>query len=160
MSKQLTITKLNNEYKKQFGGQKKITLKTGDYLYVQTVFKKTSIQKLILDYQTILEEARTNLSDANVLKDLSFAYYMLLLRHFTNLDNIPIELAPMVAVCEKLIDLDILEDILASFPAEELVKINEQLRLVEENSRSIGEQWGEMMAAAAGNKTNRGNQNE
>lgn len=149
MSKQLSLASVNKQYIKEFSEQKKVTLKTGDYILIQTKFKVTSIQRLVLDYQDILEEIKKKKIDADSIKDVTFVYYMLLLKHFTNLDNIPANIGKMVAVCEKLIDLDILEEILENFPLDEMKKVDEMIKKISENSGVIGEQIGEIFAKMA-----------
>ncbi|MCM3273900.1 hypothetical protein [Paenibacillus elgii] len=150
--KQLTLTSINKAHSKEFNSQKKVVLKTGDYIMVQEKFKTTSIQKLLLDYQDILEQLSQKEVSMEVIKDMTFVYYMLLLRHFTNLNNIPNEIDKMVIVCEKLIDLNLLEEILSAFDKEELRKVDEMIKQVSENSKFLGEQIGDIFAKAALNE--------
>ncbi|GMX64383.1 hypothetical protein Elgi_36520 [Paenibacillus elgii] len=149
---QLTVTSINKAHSKEFNSQKKVTLKTGDFIMIQQKFKKTSIQRMLIDYQGILEQLRQKEVSMEVVKDMTFVYYMLLLRHFTNLNNIPNEIDKMVIVCEKLNDLDLLEEILSSFDKEEMKKVDEMIKQVSENSKFLGEQIGDIFAKAALNE--------
>ncbi|TVY09971.1 hypothetical protein [Paenibacillus cremeus] len=149
MSKQLTLSSINKAHAKEFNEQKRVTLKTGDYIDLQVRFKKTSIQRFLIDYQEILEQLKEKEVDMNVIKDITFIFYMLLLRHFTSLNIIPNEVDKMVIVCEKLIDLDILEEIMNAFDPAEIEKVNNMMKQVSENSDLIGEQLGEIFAKAA-----------
>lgn len=156
MSKQLTLASVDKQYAKEFKGQKKIILKTGDYILIQEKFKKTSIQQLVLDYTEILEEIKKKKINADSIKDVTFIYYILLLKHFTNLDNIPTDINSMVIVCEKLIDLDILEEIIEAMPVDEMNKVETMVKKISENSEVIGSQIGDIFAKLAIDETLKG----
>ncbi|MCR8641546.1 hypothetical protein NV379_02650 [Paenibacillus sp. N1-5-1-14] len=153
MSKQLTLSTVSKLHAKEFNEQKKVTLKTGDFIMIQTKFRKTNVQNMLVEYQEILESMKNMNVDFGVIKDISFVYYMLLLRHFTNLNNIPKDINKMVSVCEKLIDLDILEEIFESFELEELKKIDEMIKKISNNSNLIGKQMGEIFTKAVINES-------
>jgi len=139
MGKQLTVSSMNKTHAKEFGAPKKVVLSSGDYILVQTKFKVTSVQKLLLDYYDILEQMKQKELNITTMKNSAFIFYMLLLRHFTNLSNIPNEIEAIVVVCEKLIDLGILEEIISAFPTTELDKVNEMIKKMTENRKFIGQ---------------------
>lgn len=145
MSKQLTIAGINKQHK-AFNEQEKVTLTTGDFVLIQKKFKLTSIQRLIVDMTEILEEMHKKGVTSDVFRDLTFIIPMLILRHFTNLNNIPNNIDGIVKVCEKLIDLGLLEEIMNSFDKEELKKVNEAIVRINSNSEIIGEMIGSIYA--------------
>ncbi|MEK3725305.1 hypothetical protein [Paenibacillus sp. FSL H8-0034] len=140
MSKQLTLTTVNKAHAKEFNEQKKVTLKTGDFLLIDVHFRKAKIQQLLIDYQELLEQTHTKAVSMGVLKDTTFVFYMLLLRHFTSLSQIPNEIDKLVVCCEKLLDLGILEEILNAFDEKELQKVTDTMKRASENSKSINSQ--------------------
>ena len=145
MSKHLSISDINKWHSKEFGDKKIVELKNGSYCEVYTKFKPTSIQQLIIDYQEILEQLQKKTDNKEVAKDVTFVFYMLLLKHFSSLGNkIPMDVEKIIVLCEKLIDLGILEELLNAFPQEELGKINEMMYKVSMNTRMIGDQIGEL----------------
>lgn len=149
MAKKLTLTAVNKNHAKEFNEKFKLILSTGDYLYIQTKFKTTSIQQMLIDYTEILGEIKKKDVKFDLIKDATFVYYMLLIRHFTDLDNIPNDIEKMVIVCEELINLGFLEEILAAFPQTELEKVQKMIEKVSENGKLIGNQIGEIFAKEA-----------
>ncbi|TBL76245.1 hypothetical protein [Paenibacillus thalictri] len=147
--KPLTIPSVRQTHAKQFGDREKVELKSGHYLFVQKSFAKTNIQRFLAEYIEILEQLKKNHVDSSVMQNITFVYYMLLLRHFTSLTAIPSKVEEMIEVCGKLIDLDILEQVLNAFDPKELEKMNAYIRKIEENSRQIGQQVGELLNSAA-----------
>ncbi|GAV11286.1 hypothetical protein [Paenibacillus sp. NAIST15-1] len=145
MTKQLTIAGINKQHK-VFNEQEKITLSTGDFVLIQKKFKLTSIQNLIVEMTEILEDAHKKGVYADLLKDVTFIYFMLILRHFTNLNNISTDIEGLIKVCKKLIDLGLLSEIMQSFDKAELRKIDDAMKQVNENSRVIGEMIGSIYA--------------
>jgi len=142
---QLTVTGINKQHSEEFKSVKRVHLNNGDYIDIQTRFKKTSIQKLIMDYQEILDQLHKSKVDADVAKPITFVYYILLLKHFTSLNNIPIDIEKMILICEKLIDLELLEEIFAHFPQEQLAKVAQMIEQAARNSKLIGAQIGELL---------------
>jgi hypothetical protein len=157
--KHLSLASINKQHSAEFNQVKRVTLKTGDYLDIQMKFRKTSIQRLLLDYLDILEQLKSKNVSWEVFKDATFVYYMLLLKHFTSLNNIPLEIEKMVKVCEKLIDLDLLEEILNHFDPEETKKVQDMIEKVRQNSNLIGNALSEAFVSAVVNEQNKDDSN-
>lgn len=121
--KKLTISSVKKQHKKEFGEQKKVVLHNGEYVLIQKKFRKTNIQKFVMEYMEVLESIKSRDISVEFFQELSFVYYMLLLRNFTNLDIIPIDIEQMIILCEELNDLDLLEEILSHFDENEIKKI-------------------------------------
>lgn len=151
--KQLSLSTINKQHSAEFSQKKRVTLKNGDYLDLQVKFKKTSIQRLLLDFQEITEQLKDKNVSWKVFRDSTFVFYMLLLRNFTSLgDSIPLDIEKMIILCEKLIDLDLLEEIMGHFEKEELDKIYALIKEVGENSNFIGNTLGEAFVSATINE--------
>lgn len=144
-NKKLTIDNIGKRHNKEFNEKKKLFLKTGDYVLLDKKFKASSIQKMLSEYIVLLEEIKKKGVTADAVQDVSCVYYMLLLRHFTNLDNIPNDIEAMVQVCEKLIDLDILDEIILGFEESELNRIDETIQKIEANGKTFGKAVGEIL---------------
>lgn len=147
MSKPLSIAGVVRQHAKSFGDLKRVTLSSGHYFEVHQSFKPTAIRQLLIDYRDILERFKDKEMDENTVKDLSFVYYMLLLKHFSNLDKIPAEIGKMVSVCEKLFDLGILEEMLTALPVEEMKKIDEMIAKITTETESLERQLQEQKDA-------------
>jgi hypothetical protein len=150
--KQLNVAAIHKSHSEQFSELKRVTLKNGDYIDVQLRFKTTSIQQMLVDYQAILEQLREREVDMDAVKDMTFIYYMLLLRHFTSLTSIPADIDKLVVLCKKLVDLELLGEILDAFDPAELDKITRMIKNISENGDVIGKQFGEIFAKAAFNE--------
>lgn len=138
-NKKLTLETIDRKHTKEFSGKKRVNLKSGNYIDVQTKFKTTDIQNFIADFQDIYNQLKSKDANVNIAKDFIFVFYMLLLRHFTNLDNIPSDVESMIAICEKLINLNILDEILASFDPDEVQKVKTLFDEFAINSNFVGE---------------------
>lgn len=149
MSKNLSMTSIKKEHNKQFKETKRVDLSNGSHIDIQLKFKPTSIQRLLLDFQDILEQLKQKKVDWNVTQNVMFAHYLLLIKHFSSADNIPNDVDQMIIVCEQLHDLGVLEEILSAFPSEELAKVDELIEKVSKNSEFIGDQIGELLVRDA-----------
>ncbi|OPH47568.1 hypothetical protein BC351_10265 [Paenibacillus ferrarius] len=145
MAKKLTLTAMKKDHTKIFNEKTKITLSNGDYLHIYKEFKTTSIQKLVVDYMEIIEELKKRQIGFKTFKDMTFVYYMLLLKHFTDLNNIPTDIEKMIIICEELINLDLLEQIMQAFPEDQLKKIKKLLDKANENSELLGKHLNDPM---------------
>lgn len=152
MSKNLNLNTVNKEHNKEFSEVKRVPLSNGSHVDIQLKFKPTSVQRLLLDYQDVLEQMNKKKANWNIAKDVIFAYYMLLLKHFTSANNIPSDIEDMIIVCEKLTDMGVLEEILVELPQDELGKVKAMIEKVSENSNFIGNQVGELFVQATLNE--------
>lgn len=132
--KKLTIASVKKQHKKEFGELKKIILHNGEYVMIHKKFRKTNIQKFVMEYLGILDSIKEKGITIETFKELSFVYYMLLLRNFTNLDIIPLDIEQMIILCEELNDLDLLEEIVSAFDENEIAKIQKLIDQMTENA--------------------------
>lgn len=146
MSKHLSLSEINKLHQKEFGETKRVYLKNDFYCDVQQKFKPTSIQQLINDYQEILKQLEDY---KDVAKSFIYVFYMLLLKHFTSIGGkIPNDVEKMTALCEKLIDLGILEELLNALPQEEVNKVNEMIHKLNKNTKLMENVIGELFLKA------------
>ncbi len=130
MGKKLTY----NEIKKVDGKnytQKKIEV-NGYEILIDEKFRPTKIHRMILEFLEKMEYARENNINLNL-----FDYYpLLLMKYFTNIP-IPDELEKQIVVYEYLIDNGFFEEIIKSFPKEEIKKTVEHVRNFADNYKQL-----------------------
>jgi hypothetical protein len=151
--KHLSISNINKLHNDKFNKMKRVHFSDGSYCDVYENFKPTSIQKLINNYQDIMNQLQNRNDYSDIGRDITFVFYMLLLKHFTSLEKIiPLDVDKMIVLCEKLIDLGVLEDLLNALPQEELKKIDEAIQKVNENTKIIENRIGETFLNSEINK--------
>ncbi|MBZ4664652.1 MAG: yomO [Caloramator sp.] len=130
MGKKLTY----NEIKKVDGKnytQKKIEV-NGYEILIDEKFRPTKIHRMILEFLEKMEYARENNINLNLLD----YYPLLLMKYFTNIP-IPDELEKQIVVYEYLIDNGFFEEIIKSFPKEEIKKTVEHVRNFADNYKQL-----------------------
>jgi len=98
---------------------------------VSKYLKKTDTQRIMIDYMEIIEE----LKDMEGIKSLqdTIILPMIMIKYFTNI-SIPNEGEKLLSMADKLIELDLLNEILALLPEDELLKMTE---VVNKFSKSV-----------------------
>ena len=99
---------------------------------VNKYFKKTDIQKLIVDYLSFKEELPNMVSDLELIKDTAFIFPALLVKYFTNVplsDN----LMELISGTETLIDIEVFDHIVGSLPQEEVERVNNLIKTMTDN---------------------------
>ena len=99
---------------------------------VNKYFKKTDIQKLIVDYLSFKEELPNMVSDLELIKDTAFIFPALLVKYFTNVplsDN----LMELISGTETLIDIEVFDHIVGSLPQEEVERVNTLIKTMTDN---------------------------
>lgn len=130
MAKNLTMANLNREekvFKEQLDVSVTSVVTGEEYtLKIDKTIRKSKILELITELMTKLQQAR----DENLNMDAVFVPYciILMLKHFSSFGkDIPNDLKGQIALLMKLIDLDILEPILESFPEDQAEKVFDQI---------------------------------
>lgn len=123
--KSLTLNEIKKKDKK-LDEKKKITITLPDgtnySLTIDRYFRPTKIQKYILEFGIVMEEVKEKGIDEEALAKSMIVEYMLLIRNFTSLE-IPLSIAEMMAYTQKMVDLEILEQIINAFDKNEVAKI-------------------------------------
>jgi hypothetical protein len=155
MAKKLSLSEIN-KLSGQFNEKKEITLEVNSInskgeiqeykCQISTKFKRTDIQKMLIDYMAILEEfkQRKNISTED-LYDTTTIMYGLIVSYFTNIQIPKIDkLEQLIHVTENLINLGIIEQLFKSdkgFDPDEVKFLNQEM---EKAAKQIGENLGEL----------------
>ena len=144
MGKKLNTVNISKEHSK-FNEKFVAHILDGKYdVEIHKHFKTTDIQKLLIDYQELLEQLRKQHIDIDTIQAMSYLFPTLLIKYFTNVD-IPLDISKMLIVIEKLVDIGAYEEILNNLPQDEVKKASEIIEKSVENSNKIGELMGELM---------------
>jgi hypothetical protein len=122
----LTAGIIKNTYSKEFT-QKKIILNIADKDYEVLIDEKFKTSKL----QSMLLEAMQNISKLKEYDDaVTTSYYMfLMIKYFTDIDLAQTEdFAEQINILNAMIDLEIFEKVLNSFPESEFERTNQFIR--------------------------------
>lgn len=153
MAKKLTLSELNKAHK-SLNERKLVHLKDGQFtIELATHFKNTAIQRLILDYQDILNELKKQNLTTEVIKDLMLIFNMLILKHFSSLPLQNTNVSQLLSACEKLIDLDLFGEIFSYFPEGELEKLRVKVSEVSKSIPQISQAMGDLFASGIINET-------
>lgn len=152
-SKKLTLSEYN-KLEKQFHERKAIrvtvTLSEGgtkEYDHtIATNFKPTDIQKLSIDYLSILSELQSNPEvTAETFFNANSLLNALIVKYFSDVPVPPIEsVESIIKVSEVLFNLGIMEQLFdetIGFSRSEIDKLSVML---EKNSKAFGQQFGEL----------------
>lgn len=101
-------------------------------LEVSKFFKKTDIQKLIVDYVAFKEQLNEISTQVKTIEQSFFLFPILLVKYFTNVP-IPDDVEEMLVVAETLINLDLLDKIIGVLPQEEIKRVNELIKKMSDN---------------------------
>ena len=99
---------------------------------INKYFKKTDVQKLIVDYLSFKEELPNIVSDLELIKDTAFIFPALLVKYFTNVplsDN----LMELISGTETLIDIEVFDHIVGALPQEEVERVNTLIKTMTDN---------------------------
>lgn len=139
---------------KQFSERKQVTLKVihdgQEKLYTHEIavkFKPTEIQKLTIDYLSILEELRANDTvTKETLYNANSLLNALIVKYFSDVPVPPLDnLQSVVRVSETLYNIGIMQQLFddeTGFPKEETDKLSKEL---DKNAKVIGQRVGELM---------------
>ncbi|SCY71835.1 hypothetical protein SAMN05720606_10878 [Paenibacillus polysaccharolyticus] len=138
-TKKLTATALNTLDAKN-NKRKKIYVTEQHYeVQIHTFFRKSLIDNVNTNYLSIIDQLRqkTDVTD-QLIKDTVGLYNTLLLKEFTDLP-IPkkLDVEKLIKVTNMLLDNGIMEEVLTQFPEQELKKLEEQFRALQERMAAM-----------------------
>ncbi|MDP9698884.1 hypothetical protein J2T16_001781 [Paenibacillus intestini] len=138
-TKKLTATALNTLDAKN-NKRKKIYVTDQRYeVQIHTFFRKSLIDNVNTNYLSIIDQLRqkTDVTD-QLIKDTVGLYNTLLLKEFTDLP-IPkkLDVEKLIKVTNMLLDNGIMEEVLTQFPEQELKKLEEQFRALQERMAAM-----------------------
>lgn len=99
---------------------------------INKYFKKTEIQKMIVDYFSFKEELATIVQDLELVRNTAFLFPALLVKYFSNVplsDN----LIELISGTETLIDIEIFDYIVGALPQQEVERVNSMIKTMTEN---------------------------
>jgi hypothetical protein len=143
-SKKLTlsnISKLNSEL-----NERKVIRVCGDYeVQIDIKFRRTKIQKVILDYFTILQDLkkRENINDETIVHTTSLLY-ALIIRYFSDIPLPDIDdVEKLIQVSNSLLDLGIMEELFGEngFPKDQVELLTKE---IDKAANGIGNILGEL----------------
>jgi len=135
MSKKLNIQAINknaNKFNEKISQQIEDRFGNTYTLEVSKFFKKTDIQKLIVDYVAFKEQLNEISTQVKTIEQSFFLFPILLVKYFTNVP-IPDDVEEMLVVAETLINLDLLDKIIGVLPQEEIKRVNELIKKMSDN---------------------------
>jgi hypothetical protein len=147
-----TINKMNQEY-----NERKTIQVCGKYdVQIDTKFRRSKIQKLILDYYTVLQDLKKkeNVSDETIFQSVSLIN-VLVISIFTDL-SLPVQLDRidnLIKMSEVLLDTGIMEDIFNQLPQDQVELLNQEIN---KSAKGFGNLLGEYMAQSAAEQTSEG----
>ena len=99
---------------------------------INKYFKKTEIQKMIVDYFSFKEELETIVTDLELVRNTTFLFPSLLVKYFSNVplsDN----LVELISGAETLIDIEVFDHIVGALPQEEVERVNSMIKTMTDN---------------------------
>jgi hypothetical protein len=126
-TKTLTLDEVRKIDEKNFGGVKKI--KVGDYVVsIKEKFRPSEIAEMIKHTINVVGEiVEQNLDISSTLAPLLST---IMIKHFTDVEGIPDDLAGLIEATRYLSDNNFLNPIISQFDEEEMRKVNEHLAKV------------------------------
>lgn len=141
----LTTAKINKINKELDQKRKIYILQDHDEVNISVIFKDTTVDKLILDYLSVLETVSksSELTD-DMIRGTIGVLNLLILREFSDVPMIPKttnDIQKLIDVTYVLYNTGILEAVMDQFDPEQIKKVHEKLEKV---SKRAGELLGEM----------------
>ena len=99
---------------------------------INKYFKKTDVQKMIVDYFSFKEELKTIVTDLELVRNTAFLFSALLVKYFS---NIPLsdDLVELISGTETLMDIEVFDHIVGALPQEEVERINSMIKTMTDN---------------------------
>lgn len=144
--KKLTASSLN-KLNSSLNQQTTITV-CGDYeIQIDTIFRESKIQKLVIDYLTILQNLHKleKVTEETIINSISLVN-VLIIKYFSNAPIPDIDdLGKLIQVSDTLLDLGITKNCFEHFPQSEIDKVKDALdRAAKESGRLMGEMAAKM----------------
>jgi len=99
---------------------------------INKYFKKTEIQKMIVDYFSFKEELKAIVTDLELVRNTAFLFPALLVKYFS---NVPLsdDLVELISGTETLMDIEVFDHIVGSLPQEEVERVNSMIKTMTDN---------------------------
>jgi len=106
---------------------------SGSYtIEINKYFKKTEIQKMIVDYFSFKEELKTIVTDLELVRNTAFLFPALLVKYFS---NVPLsdDIVELISGTETLMDIEVFDHIVGALPQEEVERVNSMIKTMTDN---------------------------
>ena len=99
---------------------------------INKYFKKTEIQKMIVDYFSFKEELKTIVTDLELVRNTAFLFPALLVKYFS---NVPLsdDIVELISGTETLMDIEVFDHIVGALPQEEVERVNSMIKTMTDN---------------------------
>jgi len=99
---------------------------------INKYFKKTEIQKMIVDYFSFKEELKTIVFDLELVRNTAFLFPALLVKYFS---NVPLsnDIVELISGTETLMDIEVFDHIVGALPQEEVERVNSMIKTMTDN---------------------------
>ena len=99
---------------------------------INKYFKKTDVQKMIVDYFSFKEELKTIVIDLELVRNTAFLFPALLVKYFS---NVPLsdDLVELISGIETLMDIEVFDHIVGALPQEEIERVNTLIKTMTDN---------------------------
>jgi len=99
---------------------------------INKYFKKTDVQKMIVDYFSFKEELKTIVIDLELVRNTAFLFPALLVKYFS---NVPLsdDLVELISGTETLMDIEVFDHIVGALPQEEIERVNTLIKTMTDN---------------------------
>jgi hypothetical protein len=156
MPKKPTLSNLSKEASK-LNAKRKVEIGGFEFI-INEHFQPLHIQKLLIDYLSIINELKSEskkLDTSDTLIYLTYVMYGLTLQYFS---NIPfpnsVNHSTLVATVHNLINLDIFEELWNSYDANELQKLNAAVERMSKNLPQAQAMLGDLLTQSLINQEN------
>jgi len=136
----MTIKKLNQQniskISTKFNERVSLTVtdRFSDYytIEINKYFKKTEIQKMIVDYFALKEELQAIVTDLELVRNTAFLFPALLVKYFS---NVPLsdDIVELISGTETLMDIEVFDHIVGALPQEEVERVNSMIKTMTDN---------------------------
>jgi hypothetical protein len=149
MAKKPTLSNLSKEASK-LNAKRKVEIGGFEFI-INEHFQPLQLQKLLIDYLSIINELKTNgskMDASDTMIYLTYVMYGLTLKYFSNIPYGECGHEVLVATVHNLINLDIFEELWNSYDANELQKLNAAVERMSKNLPQAQEMIGELLFKA------------
>jgi len=129
---QQTISKVSTKFNERISLTVTDRFSDSYTIEINKYFKKTEIQKMIVDYFSFKEELKTIVFDLELVRNTAFLFPALLVKYFS---NVPLsdDIVELISGTETLMDIEVFDHIVGALPQEEVERVNSMIKTMTDN---------------------------